>query len=234
MVTPRTANEDGENSKTRQGVGGRPAQISREQIVAAARRVPQGELTMQAVADALGVSRKALHYYVGNRQSLIYLVVADLFESELATVDLPRDADWQTVLRVWAHAIRDGVVQVGVAATYAQFRGMGGTAAMQLSERVTESLLGAGFSHLLARRALTVITNVAFTHANIALLEEQHGIYPHEYELATALAQAPDDKFPGLRRILACAQAEDPSASFEFELNLAVTGLERALATSTK
>jgi TetR/AcrR family tetracycline transcriptional repressor len=230
MVTPTTANED---DKTRQRVGGRPSQISREQIVAAARRIPQGELTMQAVADALGVSRKALHYYVGNRQGLINLVVAELFESELATVDLPRDADWQTVMQVWARAIRDGVVQVGIAATYVELRGMGGAAAMELSERVTESLLGAGFSHLLARRALTVIANVAFTHANIALLEEQHGIYPHEYELATALAQAPDEKFPGLRHILACAQAEDPSHSFEFELDLAVSGLERALATQS-
>jgi TetR/AcrR family transcriptional regulator, tetracycline repressor protein len=233
MVTPTKANEDEETDKTRQRVGGRPSQISREQIVAAARCIPQGELTMQAVADALGVSRKALHYYVGNRQGLINLVVADLFESALATVDLPRDADWQTVLQVWAHAIRDGVVQVGVGATYVQLRGMGGAAAMELSERVIESLVGAGFSHLLARRALTVVANVAFTHANIALLEEQHGIYPHEYELATALDQAPDDKFPGLRHVLACAQSEDPSHSFEFELDLAVTGLERALATQS-
>jgi TetR/AcrR family tetracycline transcriptional repressor len=187
---------------------------------------------MGAVAEVLGVSRKALHYYVGSREGLINLVVADLFEAELATVDLPRDGDWQTVLNVWAHAIRDGVVQVGTAATYVQLRGMGGAAAMELSERVTESLLRAGFSHLLARRALTVIANVAFTHANIALLEDQHGMYPHEYELATALAQAPDDKFPGLRQILACTRAEDTSHSFEFELDLAVTGLEHALAGS--
>jgi TetR/AcrR family transcriptional regulator, tetracycline repressor protein len=227
MVTPTTANADEEAEQSRRR--GRPPQISREQIVAAARRIPQGELTMQAVADVLGVSRKALHYYVGNREGLINLVVADLFEAQLATVELPGDADWQTLLRAWAHAIRDGVVQVGVAATYVPLGGMGGAAAMELVERVTESMLDAGFDYVLARRAITVISNVAFTAANIALLKQRHGIYPQESQLATALAQAPEDTFPALRRVLATVQSEDSTEGFEFELNLAVAGLEHAL-----
>jgi AcrR family transcriptional regulator len=42
---------------------------------------------MQSVADALGVSRKALHYYVGDREGLLTLMVLDLFDQQLASAD---------------------------------------------------------------------------------------------------------------------------------------------------
>jgi TetR/AcrR family transcriptional regulator, tetracycline repressor protein len=203
---------------------GRPRQISREQIVAAARSVPRDELTMKAIADVLGVSRKALHYHVGDKQGLLNLVVADLFESELADVDLP-DADWRTVLRAFAHAFHRGVLQVGIAATYVQLHGIAGMTAMKLTERVVH----AGFDETLARRGLTVVSNVAMTHAHIDLVKAQHGIYPQEAELTDVLSQASLEQFPGLRRILAFVQNEAPDDQFEFELDLAIAGLEQLL-----
>jgi TetR/AcrR family transcriptional regulator, tetracycline repressor protein len=208
---------------------GRPPQISREQIVAAARSVPREQLTMKAIADALGVSRKALHYHVGDKEGLLNLVVAELFEAELANISLP-DADWRVVLRAWAHAFRDGVLQVGVAATYVQLHGMAGMTAMKLSERVVQSLFDAGFDANLARRGLSVISNVAMMHANIGLVKAQHqGMYPQEAELADVLGQSFAEQFPALRQILAFVQNEGPDDQFEFELNLAIRGLERLL-----
>ena len=78
---------------------GRPPRISQEQIVSAARSVAGKNLTMQAVADALGVSRKALHYYVGDREGLLTLMVLDRFDRELAPVELPEDDEWRVTLR---------------------------------------------------------------------------------------------------------------------------------------
>lgn len=75
---------------------------------------------MQAVADALGVDRTALHYYVGDRDGLLELVVADLFDAELGAIDLPADAAWQDVLRAYANAIHQGVLKYG--ATRMNFR----------------------------------------------------------------------------------------------------------------
>jgi TetR/AcrR family transcriptional regulator, tetracycline repressor protein len=205
---------------------GRPPQISREQIVAAARSVPREQLTMKAIADALGVSRKALHYHVGDKEGLLNLVVADLFEAELATINLP-DADWRVVLRAWAHAFRDGVLQVGVPATYVQLQGMAGMTAMKLSERVFQSLFDAGFDETLARRGLTLVSNLAMAHANIGLVKAQHqGMYPQEAALADVLGQSIAEQFPALRRILAFVQNEGPDDQFEFELDLAIAGLE--------
>jgi TetR/AcrR family transcriptional regulator, tetracycline repressor protein len=185
---------------------------------------------MKAIADALGVSRKALHYHVGDKRGLLNLVVADLFESELADIDIP-DADWRAQLRAFAHAFHNGVLQVGIAGTYVQLHGMAGMTAMKLTERVVRSLFDAGFDEILARRALSVISNVAMTHAHIQLLIAEHGIYPQEAELTDVLLEVLPEQFPGLSRILAFVQNEGPNDQFEFELDLAISGLERTLAS---
>jgi TetR/AcrR family transcriptional regulator, tetracycline repressor protein len=104
---------------------------------------------------------------------------------------------------------------------------------MKLTERVVQTLFDAGFNEPLARRGLTVISNVAMTHAHIDLLKAQHGIYPQQAELADVLMQASAEEFPGLRRILAFVQNEAPDDQFEFELDLAIAGLEQLL-TSTE
>src|ERR1700755_143263 len=81
---------------------GRPARISRERIIAAARTIAPEALTMQKVADALGVDPKALKYHVGDRDALRALVAVDVFESELRRVKIPDGGDWRDVVRVYA------------------------------------------------------------------------------------------------------------------------------------
>ncbi|KUI35225.1 TetR family transcriptional regulator [Mycobacterium sp. IS-1496] len=205
---------------------GRPARISREQIVAAARRATGPELTMQAVADQLGVSRKALHYYVGNRQGLLTLVVLDRFEHELNRVHLPDDGDWRVVLRAYAHAYRDGMVQVGVAVDHTPFRGVGAVAVLALAERVLAALLAAGFGVDDARRGVTAVANIAQSAAQNALSTSMRDV--HQAETRAALAGVPEADYPALRRVLEAASGPD-DGQFEFELDLAIAGLERLL-----
>jgi AcrR family transcriptional regulator len=210
---------------------GRPPRISRDKIVAAARSVANKDLTMQSVADALGVSRKALHYYVGDRQGLLTLVVLDLFESELARVQLPVDADWRTVLRAYAVAFRNGVVEVGSVTALTQFRGVSASAALALGERVLEALLAAGFTAEDARRGLTAVSNLAQSSAQGAVLQASTGVHPHHAETSAALHRAPPDAYPALRRVLAAAppSAGDAERQFGFELELVIAGLDKLL-----
>ena len=214
---------------------GRPPRISREQIVAAARAVPREDLTMKAVADAMGVSRKALHYHVTDREGLLTLMVAELLEYELGTIRLPANAEWQTVLRAYARAMHASIVRVGVAPTYIQLRGLSASAALALTERVVEPLFTAGFDDCLARRALTVMSNTALTYAHIEILLAQHGIHPQEAEVTRALQQA-QDQFPYVRRVVASASTErlGDTKQFEFEVELAIVGLEHVLATTSR
>lgn len=186
---------------------------------------------MQAVADVLGVSRKALHYYVGDRQGLLSLVVADRFDTELVSVELPAHGDWQSVLRSYALAFRDGLVQVGVAVDHTPLRGAGAAAALALAERVLDVMLTAGFAADDARRGLTALANLAQTAAQAAI-RETAGQHDYGAETAAALADT-DGDYPALRRALATAQvsAED---QFDFELAVVIAGLESLLTVTAE
>lgn len=181
---------------------------------------------MQGVADELGVSRKALHYYVGNRQGLLTLVVVDRFERELERVELPADGDWRTVLRAYAHAYRDGLVQVGTptssVAEHTPFRGVGATAVLALAERVLAALLDAGFGADDARRGVTAVANIAQSAAQNTLRDI------HRAETRAALETVAEGDYPALRRVLEKAPHPD-HGQFEFELDLAIAGMERLL-----
>jgi AcrR family transcriptional regulator len=203
---------------------GRPARLTREQIVTAAREAGRAP-TMQAVADALGVSRKALHYYVGDRQGLLTLVVLDRFESELRRVELPEDGDWRAVLRAYAFAFRDGLIQVGShvgsAVDHTPFHGVGAAAVLALAERVLAALLSAGFDVDDARRGVTAVANLAQSAAHVSLRDV------HQAE-TRALLRESDADYPALRRVLAAAPEAD-EGQFDFELDLVVAGLQQRL-----
>ncbi|TFV56741.1 TetR/AcrR family transcriptional regulator [Mycobacterium sp. PS03-16] len=181
---------------------------------------------MQAVADALGVSRKALHYYVGDRQGLLTLVVAARFEDELRRVELPEDGDWRAVLRAYAHAFRDGLVQVGVAVENTPFHGVGAVAVLDIAERVLHALLAAGFGVEDARRGVTAVADIAESAAQHALRNPVRDI--HQAATRDALERSPAGRYPALRRVLATAPSAD-DGQFDFELDLAISGLERRL-----
>lgn len=213
---------------------GRPPRINRDQIVAAARSVAAGDLTMQAVANALGVSRKALHYYVGDRAGLLTLMVLDQFESELAPVELPTGDDWRATLRAYAVAYRDGLIRVGVAdhaTDFTQLRGLSTSAALALADRVLHALLTAGLDPDSARHGLTAASNIAQSAAQTVVAQTATGEHRHRAETTEALLREPDDTYPALRRVLASAQPteRDAETQFEFELDVVIAGLEQIL-----
>lgn len=210
---------------------GRPPRISRRQIVAAARDVAGADLTMQAVANALGVSRKALHYYVGDREGLLTLVVTDLFERELTSVELPNGDDWRAVLRAYTVAFRDGLVQVGAATDFTRLRGIGAAAALALADRVLDALLAAGFSPDIARHGLTAASNIAQSAAHSSAAQTPSGMHRHRAQTSVALESEPPDTYPALRTVLASAESQrhDAERQFDFELETLVSGLERLL-----
>lgn len=215
------------NGRTR----GRPPRISRDQIVAAARDVASADLTMQAVADALGVSRKALHYYVGDREGLLTLVISDLFERELTSVELPVDEDWREVLRAYAVAFRDGLIQVGVATDFTRLRGIGAAAALALADRVLHALLTAGFAPDTARYGLTAASNIAQSAAHSSVAQTASGVHRHRAQTSAALQQEPQETYPALRTVLASAESQhhDAEHQFGFELEVLIAGLDRLL-----
>jgi AcrR family transcriptional regulator len=187
---------------------------------------------MQAVADALGVSRKALHYYVGDREGLLTLMVLDLFDRQVNGVELPSDGDWRTVLRAYAVAFRDGLIEVGAVTDFAQLRGVSVEAALALADRVLDALLTAGLDPDSARLGLTAASNIAQSAAHSIVAQTSAGVHRHRAQTSAALEREPQDTYPALRRVLASADAQghDAEQQFEFELQLLIAGLEKLLS----
>lgn len=186
---------------------------------------------MQAVADALGVDRTTLHYYVGDRDGLLELVVADLFETELRSIELPEGASWQEILRAYGSAIRQGVLKLGVTATSFRLSGTGGAASLALAEQVLRALTAAGFGSDDAGRVLTLVSGLAMSAAHDVLGSAGSRLHHQTPEVLRALQDLPPSDFPLLSGVVADRGAVTTAAQdFDFNLDIVIVGLEQYLA----
>lgn len=100
-------------------------------------------------------------------------------------------------------------------------------------ERVLQALVDAGFEVDQAGRALTLITETAYTAGRAAVLAARNRVHPNVPEVANALQSAPGNEFPVLRRVVAAGEGsgtgQDPG-QLEFNLMVVIAGLERVLA----
>jgi AcrR family transcriptional regulator len=209
---------------------GRPAQISREQIVAAARELGPADLTMKTVAEMLGVTRKALNYYVNDRAGLVELVVLDRFEAQLDEVRLPEGGDWHELLRAYADAIRGGIIEVGELATHYPVSGLATPAALGIAERVLQSLVAAGFDVDAAGMALTLVNDAATDAGRQVLLLDDRRVHPMVPSTLDALASAPAADLPLLRQLTTVRGGGDYlDDQFVFTISVLISGLERLL-----
>ncbi len=193
--------------------------------------MPPGTLTMQAVADALGVDRTTVHYYVGDRDGLLELVVADFFETELASVKLPENASWQEILRAHTRAIRQGLLKLCVTVTSFRLTGTGGAAGLALAEQVLQALTAAGFATDDAGRVLTLVSGLAMSAAHDALGSAGSRLHHQTPEVIRALKDLPSKDFPLLSGVVADRDVDATATQdFEFNLDIVIAGLERFLA----
>ena len=210
---------------------GRPARISRERIIAAARTIAPEALTMQKVADVLGVDPKALNYHVGDRDGLRELVAVDVFESELRRVKIPGGGDWRDVVRVYVSALREAIIKLGDLALSVHLPASRGLGALNPVEGVLQALVGAGLDVEDAGRALTFITEVAYAAGRDALRSAENPVHPEVPAVAAALESAAAQDFPVLRQVVAAQAGRGPDrGQFGFSLELVIAGLEQVAA----
>lgn len=208
---------------------GRPARINREQIVAAALGVPPAALTMQAVADVLGVDRKSVKYHIGNRETLLALMASAVFEAEFDRVPPPVDGDWRDVLRWYAYRARNAITQLGVHDAF-PMEGAIGLAALDQAEFVLHALVDAGFAVEQAGRAANTIAELALSAARDSLLRAGRGMHPQHEEALAAIHIGDGNTYELLQQVLAAMSAEpDEDAQLEFNLDVVIAGLTTML-----
>jgi TetR/AcrR family transcriptional regulator, tetracycline repressor protein len=218
---------DTANEATAPRQRGRPPRITRERILSAARTMAPEALTMQAVADVLGVDPKALNYHVGHRDGLRELVAVDAFAAELARVAIPTDGDWREVLRNYATALRDATVKIGVLATYFHLPATG-LGALEPVERVLQKLVDAGFSVADAGHILHLVSDLGHAAGREAVYLSQSREHPYVAELTTALRTAADDAFPLLRQVVGARTTDSGDGrQLDYAIDVIISGLDK-------
>ena len=123
---------------------GRPAQLSREQIVAAALESNLDTLTVRELAARLGVSHGSLYRWVPGRDELLDLV-SEVIVERVLPADEPRAGNWRPWLRRLAWAMHDEFLAVpGYASRTARPHRHNPAAFGRLRDAVTAAFTAAG------------------------------------------------------------------------------------------
>jgi AcrR family transcriptional regulator len=132
---------------------GRPAQLSREQIVAAALESNLDTLTVRELAGRLGVSHGALYRWVSSQDELLDLV-GDAIVERVLPADEPRGTQWRSWLRRLAWSMHDEFLAVpGFATRTARPHRHSATAFERMRGGVIRAFTNAGVSAELAEQS---------------------------------------------------------------------------------
>lgn len=216
-----------EEAAPRRGRGIR-ANLDRATIVDAARSFPPDELTLQAVADKLGVDRKAVSHHVRDRDTLLELVAIEALSEHFIGVAVP-DGDWTVACRAFATLLKDGLLSTGYLAEYFRLSGQTGIAALEPAETALDRMVEAGIDELTAARGLAILTSLVISHARNVAMSKRFGAHPLRAELRTILDDTSAPKFELLRRLLLAEVDPSDDSTFALSIDIFILGMERVL-----
>lgn len=202
--------------------GGLAVGLDRTRIVAAARSLPADSLTMQAVADRLGVDRKALHHHVSNREGLLELVASDVFQGHLSNVTISRD-DWRLACKQFAEGVVEALLATGDLSGYFVID----SGSLRVVSQALTTLQLAGFDDQTAQRGLHTLATVAMGNARDRILAARFGEHPQNPEVRRALAD--EEGAVGLPALTDSGISVYGSDQLRFDLDLILTALELRL-----
>jgi AcrR family transcriptional regulator len=193
--------------------------------VAAAQALGVQNLTMQAVADALGVSDAALYHHFRSREALISAVV------DVTVRDAPfpedRGQDWRTWMAEFAESIRSVLVEHPGSAGFAAASGPTSPEQVKLVARAIGVLTRSGFDEYEAAMIYSLVTN--YVVSSVQIEERRMRAREDHRDVASRFAQAltgvAADEVGVLRKVAetwVTASAED---RFRFGLNAILRGI---------
>ncbi|MGA4538950.1 TetR/AcrR family transcriptional regulator [Uniformispora flossi] len=165
---------------------GRPPLISRRKIIDAALELDAAGhvLSMQAVADRLGVPRGTLYHHVADREEMVALVAVARLEEAFDESWMPApDADWRTWASAFAQVMRDALVAHGTPVDHVLLEGVAGQRQLAQVERVLEAMVRDGFTATSAVRALGVVAELVSANARAVFVQraqQAHGTETHK------------------------------------------------------
>jgi AcrR family transcriptional regulator len=207
---------------------GQRAGLTRAQIIDAASSLPPDSLTMQAVADRLGVKRSALNYYVADRDELMRLIAADAFGVAYGSTEIPDFVQWQDAVRWYGTSISNALIATGHWVGYFRFQAGAEGGLLDGVEKYISVLKQAGFDVETAGRSLQMLADLAFMWARDRMLAMSEEGHPQAAEINVALASVDPEMYPGARELFEAGDLYD-ERQLEFYIETVVSGLERSL-----
>lgn len=213
---------------------GRHAGLDRQRIAEAARSLEPQSLSIQAVADVLGVDRKAVNYHVTNLSGLLELVAVDAFSMNFAEVDLSSTTNWKEACRAYAFALHDSLMTTGALVSYFRFQDPGDYTMLGPADTVMQRLYDAGFNDEQVGNAIILIVNVAMSAARDDVMVGSEGTHPQVPLILDALRDAYPRQFPALQRSMSVTPTRAPygPAQLEASIDIVTRGLESILHAS--
>lgn len=223
-----------QTAKTDRRGMGRPPKISRREVLDAAREVGD-DVTMQAVADRLQVSRAALYHYVSGTDELRRLVA----RSTVGPLEMPdpEPTEWRSWVLEFARTLRRWRIRHREEGPYLYFSAevLSDRSFLDIGQRGIAMLIAAGFTEKEAAGALQFVTGVVWinTHDEMMAMDTVDGRHPQLREIDRDTeddsTRIPDGFDEAQRLIEQGGVFGDPDSRFEREVRWAVQGLERDL-----
>ncbi|MHC5902909.1 TetR/AcrR family transcriptional regulator C-terminal domain-containing protein [Streptomyces sp. S6] len=208
---------------------GRRAGIDLPRIIEAARSLDSDAVTMQAVADKLGVDRKAVNHHVSDRASLLRLLALDSLSRSSSAIEIPAEASWQEACRSYATAFTESLIAADALAEhlmpddslYAPF--------IEPAEALAGKLTEAGFDDEAAVRSLALLTNLCWAHARDVIHVSRSGERLRPRLTRELVAGRDPEAFEHLSRIVERGVDTYDGRQLELSVEVFVRGIEATL-----
>ncbi|WP_225102473.1 TetR/AcrR family transcriptional regulator C-terminal domain-containing protein [Streptomyces sp. CoH27] len=220
---------EGASSSGARRTRGRRAGIDLPRIIEAARSLDADTVTMQAVADKLGVDRKAVNHHVSDRESLLRLLALDSLSRSSSAVEIPAEASWQEACRIYATAFTESLIAADALAEhlmpddslYAPF--------IEPAEALAGKLTKAGFDDEAAVRSLALLTNLCWAYARDAIHVSRSGERLRPRLTRELVADRDPEAFEHLARIVERGVDTYDVHQLELSIEVFVRGIEAVL-----
>jgi TetR/AcrR family transcriptional regulator, tetracycline repressor protein len=215
-------------SGSKRAVGSR-AGLTLQQIIDAAQFLEPDELTMQALANALGVDRKAINHHVKDRETLLELVAEKSFSESFSASSLPAGAPWQESCRIYATQLADSAIATGALAEHLRVSDGRLASALEFTETVLERMVNAGFSDEYALRIISALASIGLSHARDVVLQARSGLPARTEIVRRGLQDRDTERFETLSRIMTLPTTTYDRKQLDLTIDVFLTGAESLL-----
>jgi AcrR family transcriptional regulator len=213
---------------------GKRAGLDLAQIVEVARSLAPAAVTMQAVADELGVDRKALNYYVADRESLLKLVATGVFSSSFAAVHISQESSWQEACSAYGRGLADSIIETGVLTEHVRMSTSMAEEFLPPAEAVLGKLIAAGLDEGSAARVLALLSTICTGYASDVVAAASAKEKPLDMRLQQALRDARGQSLKHIERITASTVRTYDRAQLELSIEIFIGGTEILLQKARK